>query len=68
LYKEVAAFFRSRTPFSVPYEDARETIKLLNAFYVSDEKGSYVEVAVAGDSTRLGRQDEALANLYRTDK
>jgi UDP-N-acetyl-2-amino-2-deoxyglucuronate dehydrogenase len=68
LYKEIAAFFRTGAPFSVPYEDARETIKLLNAFYVSDELGSYVDVAAAGDSARLGRADEALANLYRTTK
>ena len=66
LYREIAEFFRTGTPFSVPFEDARETIKLLNAFYVSDEQGGFVDVAAAGDSARLGRQDEELANLYRT--
>lgn len=68
LYKQIAAFFKSGAPFSVPFEDAHETIKLLNAFYVSDERGGYVDVATAGDSARLGRSDEALANLYRTAK
>jgi UDP-N-acetyl-2-amino-2-deoxyglucuronate dehydrogenase len=68
LYKQIAAFFKSGAPFSVPFEDAHETIKLLNAFYVSDERGGYVDVATAGDSARLGRPDEALANLYRTAK
>lgn len=66
LYKEIAAFFQSGAAFSVPYEDALETIKLLNAFYVSDERGGYVDTASAGDSVRLGRTDDALANLYRT--
>jgi len=66
LYKEIAAFYRSGAPFSVSVADARETIRLLNAFYVADEHGSYADVAAAGDSTRLGRPDEKLANLYRT--
>jgi UDP-N-acetyl-2-amino-2-deoxyglucuronate dehydrogenase len=68
LYKEIAAFFAIGAPFSVPFEDARDTIKLLNAFYVSDERGGYIEVAAAGDSARLGRPDDELANLYRTAK
>jgi UDP-N-acetyl-2-amino-2-deoxyglucuronate dehydrogenase len=66
LYRQIADFFQNGRPFSVPYDDALETIKLLNAFYVSDERGGYVEVADAGDSARLGRSDEALAKLYRT--
>ncbi len=66
LYREIAAFFATDTPFSVAFEDARDTINLLNAFYVSDERGGYVDVASAGDSARLGRPDDELANLYRT--
>jgi UDP-N-acetyl-2-amino-2-deoxyglucuronate dehydrogenase len=66
LYREIAAFFETGAPCSVPFEDARDTIKLLNAFYVSDEQGGYVDVAAVGDSARLGRSDDALANLYRT--
>ena len=65
IYKEIADFFREGKPFSVSGEDAFETIKLLNAFYVSDEKGYAVEVQSAGDSLRLGRADESLAKLYR---
>jgi UDP-N-acetyl-2-amino-2-deoxyglucuronate dehydrogenase len=66
IYKEIAAFFQEGRPFSVSGEDAFETIKLLNAFYVSDEKGCAVEVQSAGDSLRLGRADESIAKLYRT--
>lgn len=68
LYKEIAAFYRTNAPFSVSVADARETIQLLNAFYVSDERGGYVDVATAGDSARVGRPNEELANLYRTPR
>lgn len=66
LYKEVAGFYREGAPFSVSYEDALSTIKLLNAFYVSDEKNTWIGTADARDSVRLGRPDEALSALYRT--
>jgi len=66
LYKEIVAFYREDRPFSVSREDALSTIRLLNAFYVADERGGWTQVATAGDSERLGRADEALANLYRT--
>jgi UDP-N-acetyl-2-amino-2-deoxyglucuronate dehydrogenase len=46
--------------------DTRATIQLLNAFYVADEMQAWVDVASAGDSSRLGSVNEELANLYRT--
>lgn len=66
LYEEIAMFYQEAKPFSVSYEDALATIKLLNAFYVSDEKRGWIGVDSAGDSLRLGRADESLAALYRT--
>lgn len=66
LYKEIVAFYRDGRPFSVSRKDALESIKLLNAFYIADEVGDWVDVATAGNSARLGRADEALAKLYRT--
>lgn len=66
LYKEIVAFYQEALPFSVSREDALESIKLLNAFYVSDETGDWADVATAGNSARLGRADESLAKLYRT--
>lgn len=66
LYEEIVAALSDNEQFSVSSEDVLGTIQLLNAFYVADEKGRWVDVAEAGDSSRLGRQDEALANLYRT--
>jgi len=66
LYREIVECFRSSAPFSVSRSDATGSIQLLNAFYVSGEQGNWVNVATAGDSARLGRPDESLANLYRT--
>jgi hypothetical protein len=66
IYRDIAAHFLQQVPYPVAEADALATIQLLNAFYVADESGRWVEVADAGDSQRLGRPDEALANLYRT--
>ena len=66
LYREIMACYRQGEEFSVSREDALSSIQLLNAFYVSDEKGKWIGVTEAGDSERLGRADEELANLYRT--
>jgi len=66
VYEELVAFFRQGCPYPVTYEDTLATIRLLNSFYIADEIGEWVDVATAGDSARLGRADEQLANLYRT--
>jgi len=66
LYEEVAAFFRQGLPYSIDRQDTFSTIQLLNSFYISDESGSWVTVASAGDSVRLGRPNDAVADLYRT--
>jgi UDP-N-acetyl-2-amino-2-deoxyglucuronate dehydrogenase len=66
LYKNVAAFYMEAKAFPVSRDDSLATVRLLNAFYVADETGGWTDVATAGDSKRLGRADEKLANLYRT--
>lgn len=66
LYREIAAFYLEAKAFPVTREDALASVQLLNAFYVADEKGGWTDVATAGDSKRLGRADENLADLYRT--
>jgi hypothetical protein len=47
--------------------DALGTIQLLNSFYLSDESKDWQTIAKGGDSNRLGRFDEGLAQLYRTN-
>lgn len=67
IYEEIAAVFHQGVTFPVTFEDTLATIQLLNSFYLSDERQGWVDVANAGDSIRLGRIDEALADLYRTE-
>jgi UDP-N-acetyl-2-amino-2-deoxyglucuronate dehydrogenase len=66
IYEEIAAFFEKGKAFPVSFEDALATIQLLNSFYISDETHGWVDVSSSGDSARLGRPDEKLADLYRT--
>lgn len=66
LYEEVTGALLRGEPFSAPFDDALSTIQLLNAFYAADEQGAWVDVQTAGDSSRLGKADEKLADLYRT--
>lgn len=51
---------------AVELEDALGTIRLLHAVYASAERGAWVEVGEQTESRRLGRPDEALAQIYRT--
>lgn len=66
MYRDIAAHFQVRAPYPVSRTDALGTLKLLHAFYRSDEAGGWVEVDSSEQSSRLGRPDEAIASLYRT--
>ena len=66
IYEQIVEAFCGRQAFPVTYRDTLATIQLLNSLYVADEVREWVDVATAGDSTRLGRPDEQLATLYRT--
>jgi len=66
MYRDIAAFFRDATPYPVSREDCLGTLKLLHAFYRSDEAGGWTDVDSTAQSTRLGRPDDAVAQLYRT--
>lgn len=66
IYEDIVACISKGRPFPVDYKDTLATIQLLNSLYVSHEKHSWVDVSRSGDSTRLGRKDDSLANLYRT--
>jgi len=66
MYRDIAADLRGGPAYPVTRADCLRTIKLLNAFYRSDEAGGWVDVDASGESARLGRPDEVLANLYRT--
>jgi UDP-N-acetyl-2-amino-2-deoxyglucuronate dehydrogenase len=66
IYEEIVASFRGVSAFPVLHCDTLATIQLLNSFYLSDENQSWVNVYAAGDSERLGKLDNELADLYRT--
>ncbi len=67
MYRDIAAHFHQGTAYPVSREDCLGTLKLLHAFYRSDEAaGGWVNVGSSEQSTRLGRVDEAISNLYRT--
>ena len=66
VYADIAAFFADGTPYPVSREDCLATIRLLHAFYRSDEAGGWVDTGEAAQSARLGRANEDISNLYRT--
>jgi len=66
VYENIVADMKDEKPFPVDKEDCMKTIKLLDSFYRSDEAGSWIDPASVGQSTRLGRPNEEISNLYRT--
>ena len=68
MYRDIVAEFRNRTPYPVSQDDCLQTLKLLHAFYRSDEAGNWVNVDSDEESVRLGKPDEEISNLYRTPR
>jgi predicted dehydrogenase len=68
LYKDIYNCMISDTPYSVSQQDCLQSIRLLHAFYRSDEKNDWQEVDEDGESIRLGRKNDEISNLYRTIK
>lgn len=66
LYKDVYKTMNSNEPFSVSFDDCLSSIKLLNAFYQSDEMSGWKNLFDEGESSRLGRSDEKISKLYRS--
>ena len=66
MYEDILAFAQDGVPYPVSRDDCLNTLKLLHAFYRSDEDGGWVEVASGTSSDRLGRPNEAISDLYRT--
>ena len=66
MYHDIVAKFRGDAPYPVSRQDALSTIRLLHAFYRSDEHGGWVAVDTSKQSERLGRPDEDISRLYRT--
>ncbi len=66
LYEDIYQVLNNPTKeFIISPKDNLGTIKLLNSLYVSDEKKNWVNVDSSSESTRLGKFDQALFDLYR---
>jgi UDP-N-acetyl-2-amino-2-deoxyglucuronate dehydrogenase len=68
MYSDIVRHFSGGSPYPVSREDCHATLKLLHAFYRSDEAGDWVKVDSDAQSERLGRNNEVVSNLYRTPK
>lgn len=66
MYADIVGAFNKVGDYPVTAADCRETLKLLHAFYRSDEAGGWVDVDTDSESTRLGRPDDAISAIYRT--
>ena len=66
MYKDIVADLSGGAPYPVAREDCLATLRLLHAFYRSDEAGGWVAVDSDEESKRLGRPNEAVSKLYRT--
>jgi UDP-N-acetyl-2-amino-2-deoxyglucuronate dehydrogenase len=66
MYADIANSFIYNVAYPVTREDALGTIKLLHAFYRSDEQGTWVDVVDEEQSKRLGRPNEEVSDLYRS--
>ncbi len=65
MYADILSSLAGRAPYPVSRDDCLATIKLLHAFYRSDEVGGWVEADSDTPSARLGRPNEEVSNLYR---
>ena len=66
MYADIVRHFAGIAPYPVSREDCLGTLRLLHAFYRSDETGGWVDVGGREQSARLGRPNEKISALYRT--
>jgi len=65
LYQSISDHFHLNKPYLISEQDCFNSIKLLHAFYVSNETRQEVNFDNDFESARLGEDNEPLANLYR---
>lgn len=68
MYRDIAADLNGEAAYPVTPEDCLRTLRLLHAFYRSDEAGTWAPVDSTAESKRLGRANEAISALYRTPR
>lgn len=65
LYQHISDALNQRSSYAISQSDCRHTLSLLHAFYRSDETKQWVRPMDEVDSTRLGRDNEIISQLYR---
>ena len=65
MYEDIAKFFIDGKPYPVSKQDCNATIKLLHAFYRSDEIRNWITIEDDNYSDRLGKVNENISSLYR---
>lgn len=68
MYEDIVRCLAGGGVYPVSRDDALRTLKLLHAFYRSDEAGDWVDVDDDAQSVRLGRANEEVSDLYRTPR
>ena len=68
IYQDIYNHLSSEKPYPIDREDCLETIRLLHAFYVSDEQGRWIDLEDALHSSRLGQDNEIISEMYRTPR
>lgn len=68
LYKNIYSCLNNNIPYSISQQDCLQSIRLLHAFYRSDEKNDWQDVKEDKESIRLGRENNKISNLYRSTK
>lgn len=68
MYKDIVKHFSGNESYPVDRKDCLATLRLLHSFYRSDEAGGWVAVDSDEQSSRLGRENEDVSNLYRTPR
>lgn len=66
MYADIVATLSNTKPYPIDLDDCRDTLRLLHAFYRSDEAGDWVVVDNNAESARLGRPDDVISGIYRT--
>lgn len=68
IYRNLADVILRGGGHLVRQKDCASSLALLHAAYLSDEVVGWVDVGAFGESTRLGRPDDLISDLYRTAK
>ncbi|MBM09219.1 MAG: dehydrogenase [Magnetovibrio sp.] len=68
MYCDIVTDLNGGASYPVSRSDCLATLKLLDSFYRSDEAGTWIGVADDAQSVRLGRENKAISNLYKTAK